>query len=83
LRLCRYEDKGTVAAGVVVGGRLAPLREVNRSLRADFPLTLDELVQEERLFELRDRSREISAHGPALSEVRVLAPLARPPGASA
>ncbi len=79
MRLCRFEDKGTVAGGVVVSGRITPLRAVNRALRADFPLTLDELVQEERLFELRDRSREIAADGPALSEVRLLAPLVRPP----
>ncbi len=79
MRLCRFEDKGTVAAGVVASGRIASLRAVNRALRADFPLTLDELIHEERLFELRDRSGEIAADGPALSEVRILAPLVRPP----
>jgi 2-keto-4-pentenoate hydratase/2-oxohepta-3-ene-1,7-dioic acid hydratase in catechol pathway len=79
LRLCRYEERGTVASGVVVDGRIVSLRAVNRALRADFPLTLDELVQEERLFELRDRSGEIATDGPALSEVRLLAPLVRPP----
>ena len=79
MRLCRFEEKGTVASGVVVDGRIVSLRAVNRALRADFPLTLDELVQEERLFELRDRSGEIAADGLALSEVRLKAPLVRPP----
>jgi len=79
LRLCRFEEKGTVAGGVVVDGRIVSLRAVNRALRADFPLTLDELVQEERFFELRDRLGEIPADGPAISEVRLLAPLVRPP----
>jgi len=64
---------------VVVDGRIVSLRAVNRALRADFPLSVDELVQEGRIFELRDRSGEIAADGPALSEVRLKAPLVRPP----
>jgi len=79
LRFCRFEEKGTVASAVVVRDRIVSLRAVNRALRADFPLTLDQLVQQERLLELRDRSGEIAADGPSVSEVRILAPLVHPP----
>jgi 2-keto-4-pentenoate hydratase/2-oxohepta-3-ene-1,7-dioic acid hydratase in catechol pathway len=79
LRLCRFQEKGIAFGGVVVEGRVVSLGTVNRMLRADFPLTLDELVQQERLVELRARLPEIPAEGPPLDEVRLLAPLVRPP----
>ncbi|MGH9319432.1 MAG: fumarylacetoacetate hydrolase family protein [Vicinamibacteria bacterium] len=79
MRLCRFEDKGALASGVVVEGRVVSLRAVNRSLRADFPLDLDELVHQERLSDLQERAHEIAASGPSLDEVRLLSPLVRPP----
>jgi 2-keto-4-pentenoate hydratase/2-oxohepta-3-ene-1,7-dioic acid hydratase in catechol pathway len=55
------------------------LDAVNRRLATDFPVALDDLVQRERLVDLQACLPDIPADGPAISEVRLLAPLVRPP----
>ncbi len=72
VRLYRFRDRNEAVSAVLVGERLAPLRRI----APEFP-DLDALVQGGGLPRLRARLRPDD--GPAVSEVELLAPLARPP----
>jgi len=72
MRLYRYRDREKAISAALVGGRLVPLGRL-------FPgfSHLDDLIQRGGLD--RPPVADISPDGPRVSEVELLAPLARPP----
>lgn len=80
MRLYRYATASGADAGVLIGDRLIPIRAVAPELAPADPGDLDEVVQSGRLPALAAAAEGTNAsRGPRLDEVRLLAPLVRPP----
>ena len=83
MRLYRYKTPSGTDAGVLLGDRLIPIRELAPELTSTEPDDLDEVVQSGRLPAIAEAARRYEGAGGAtglrLDEVDVLAPLVRPP----
>ena len=83
MRLYRYKTPSGTDAGVLLGDRLIPIRELAPELTSTEPDDLDEVVQSGRLPAIAEAARRYQGAGGAtglrLDEVDVLAPLVRPP----
>ena len=83
MRLYRYKTPSGTDAGVLLGDRLIPIRELAPELTPTEPGDLDEVVQRGRLPAIAEAARRYEGAGGAtglrLDEVDVLAPLVRPP----
>ncbi len=83
MRLYRYKTPSGTDAGVLLGDRLIPIRELAPELTPTEPGDLDEVVQSGRLPAIAEAARRYEGAGGAtglrLDEVDVLAPLVRPP----
>ena len=83
MRLYRYSTPSGTDAGVLLGDRLIPIRELAAELTPTEPGDLDEVVQSGRLPAIAEAARRYEGAGGAtglrLDEVDVLAPLVRPP----
>lgn len=83
MRLYRYKTPSGTDAGVLLGDRLIPIRELAAELTPTEPGDLDEVVQSGRLPAIAEAARRYEGAGGAtglrLDEVDVLAPLVRPP----
>ena len=83
MRLYRYKTPSGTGAGVLLGDRLIPIRELAPELTPTEPGDLDEVVQSGRLPAIAEAARRYEGAGGAtglrLDEVDVLAPLVRPP----
>ena len=80
MRLYRYATPSGAEAGVLIDGRLMPIRAVAPELAPADPGDLDEVVQGGRLPALAAAAAGTHASGgPRLGDVDLLAPLVRPP----
>ena len=83
MRFYRYKTPSGTDAGVLLGDRLIPIRELAPELTPAEPGDLDEVVQRGRLPAIAEAARRYGGAGGAtglrLDEVEVLAPLVRPP----
>jgi len=77
MKLCTFEHAGTKQAGIVLGGSVLAVDQVNTKRGSSFPVDLFELIQTEQVDALRELAKGLEADIP-LSEVRLRIPYERP-----
>ena len=77
MRLCTFEHAGACEAGILQGGKILPVRQVNAKRGADFPVELLALVESGSAEALRALSQGLEADIP-VEEVRLRIPYTRP-----
>ncbi len=77
MKLCTFEHAGTCEAGIVRGGKILPVSQVNTKRGADFPLILADLIESGARDALSILSSGLAAEIP-LAEVRLRIPYPKP-----
>jgi hypothetical protein len=78
MKLCTFSYQGSTQAGVLRGGNILPVSEVNAKAGTKLPQELLALIQQDDIEELRSASEGIAASVP-LAEVQLRLPYPVPP----
>jgi 2-keto-4-pentenoate hydratase/2-oxohepta-3-ene-1,7-dioic acid hydratase in catechol pathway len=82
MRLCSFDDGGTIRTGVLVDGKVCTIEELNSELGTRFPPTLSALIRNQEVFTLEKilhRGVRIAARGRPAEELRYVPPFPDPP----
>lgn len=77
MRLCTFEYSGATEAGILKGGKILPISQLNSKRGANFPLELLAVIQSDEVLALKALAQGVEAEIP-LGDVRLRIPYANP-----